>query len=360
MTGHSAAAPAGFLRGIPARWRPMAKATWLQHRGTLIAAAAVAAVMILAIVISGLAAQAAYGRLAAAGCLSGQTGSASCPGLLNSLETRTNGLSLTTITLLVIPVLAGAFIGAPLLASEYESGTYRFAWTQSIGRHRWVTSRLMLLGGAGAAAAGTLGFLAGWYAGPFEAVGLASRWQGGQFSTTVLTLPAWTLFSLAAGTFAGVLIRRVVAAMAATAAFAGGLVVLDFTRLHDWFLGIAPGITRGSPSGTGLGALNTFAVPGGIPGPPGSWLVNGWYTGPDGQRLSSAAVDSLVNQLQTSKSAAALGNPAQWLEQHHDAYWLSYQAASRFWGFQAAEAGLLLAITVMFVIGTITLISRRG
>jgi len=82
---------------------------------------------------------------------------------------------------------------------------------------------MVLLGGAGAAAAGMLGFLADWYGGPFESAGLASRWQGGQFNVTVLTLPAWTLFSLAVGTFAGVLIGRVVAAMAATAAFAGGL-----------------------------------------------------------------------------------------------------------------------------------------
>jgi len=357
MTGQSAAAPAGFPRGIPTRWRPMAKATWLQHRGTLIAAVAVSTAMILAIVISSLAAHAAYGRLAAVGCLSGQTGGASCPGLLNSLATRTDELSLITIALLVIPVLAGAFIGAPLLASEFESGTYRFAWTQGIGRDRWVTSRLVLLGGAGAAAAGTLGLLADWYGGPFEPTGLVSRWQGGQFNITVLTLPAWTLFSLAAGTFAGVLIGRVVAAIAATAAFVGGLVVLDFIWLHDWFLGIAPGVTRSSPSGTGLGALNTFAGPGGIPGPPGSWLANGWYTGPDGQRLSSATVTSLVNKLEASKSA--LGNPAQWLEQHHDTYWISYQATSRFWSFQGAEAGILLAITAMFVIGTIRLADRR-
>jgi hypothetical protein len=357
MTGQSAAASAGFLRGIPARWRPMAKATWLQHRGALIAAAAVSTAMILAIVISGLAAHAAYGRLAADGCLSGQTGGVSCTDLFNSIAEQTTRFSLTTIALLVIPVLVGTFIGAPLLAREVESGTYRFAWTQSIGRGRWVTSRLVLLGGAGAAAAGTLGFLADWYGGPFESAGLASRWQGGQFNITVLTLPAWTLFSLAAGTYAGVLIGRVVAAMAATTAFAGGLILLDFMRLHDWFLGIAPGVTRGSPSGTGLGALNTFATPGGIPGPPGSWLVSGWYTGPDGQRLSSAAVTSLVNKLEASKSA--LGNPAQWLEQHHDAYWISYQAASRFWGFQGAEAGILLAITVMFVIGTIRLADRR-
>ena len=326
----------GRARGYPIPWRPMVRVTWRQHRGSLIAAGALFAGYALVIAVSGLGSHAT-----------------------NSLATQTTRLSLVTIALLALPVLAGMFIGAPLLARELESGSFRFAWTQGTGRTRWVVTQLVLLFGAGAAAAGVLGFLADWYGGPFEAAGLASRWQGGQFNVTVLTLPAWTLCSLAAGAFAGVLIGRVVAAMAATAAFAGGLLVLDFTRLHDWFLGIAPGVTRGSPSGTGLGALNTFAVPGGIQGPPGSWLVNGWYTGPDGQRLSSAAVSSLVNKLDTSKSAAALNNPAQWLGWHHDAYWISYQAASRFWGFQGAEAGILVAITAMFVIGTIRLVNRR-
>lgn len=328
---------AGRIQRYPIPWRPMARVTWLQQRGSLITAAVLFAGYALVIVVSGLGSHATHARL--------------------SLSAQTTRLSLITIALLVIPVLAGMFIGAPLLAREIESGSFRFAWTQGIGRIRWVVIKLVLLCGAGAAAAGVLGFLADWYGGPFEAVGLASRWQGGQFNVTVLTLPAWTLCSLAAGIFAGLLIGRVVAAMAATAAFAGGLLVLDFMRLHDWFLGIAPGVTQGSPSGTGLGALNTFAWPGGIPGPLGSWLVNGWYTGPDGQRLSSAAVTSLVNRLDASKSA--VNNPAQWLAWHHDAYWISYQAAGRFWVFQGAEVGILLAITVTFVIGAIKLISRR-
>jgi hypothetical protein len=318
----------------------MVRATWLQHRGSLITAVVLFACYALAIVESA-------------------SGARSINVQLNSTAAQTTRLSLVTIALLVIPVLAGTFVGAPLLARELESGTFRFVWTQGIGRARWVVTKMVLLSGAAAVATGLLGFLADWYAGPFESVGLASRWQGGQFNTTVLTLPAWTLCSLAAGTFAGLLIGRVVAAMAATAAFMGGLIVLDFMRLHYWFLGIAAGVTRGSPSGTGLGALNIFAVPGGIPGPPGSWLVNGWYTGPDGQRLNSHAVSALINRLDTSKSAAALNNPAQWLAWHHDAYWINYQAASRFWVFQTAEVGILLVITLIFVVGTIRLAGRR-
>lgn len=352
MTAQSVPVRPGRRQSYPVPWRPMARVTWLQHRGSLITAGVLVAACALLILVRGLGSHAAYARLSR--CLASPGGN--CTDLFNSMSAQTTGLSLITIALLVLPVLAGMFIGAPLLARELESGSFRFAWTQGTGRARWLVTKMVLLGGTAAAAAAVLGFLADWYGGPFEAAGLASHWQGGQFNVTVLTLPAWTLCSLAAGTFAGVLIGRVVAAMAAAAAFAGGLVVLDFMRLHAWFLGIAPAVTRASPSGIGLGALNTFATPGGIPGPPGSWLVDGWYTGPDGQRLDSAAVTSLVNKLDASNP----GNTAQWLGQHHDAYWISYQAASRFWGFQAAEAGILLAITVMLVVGTIRLVGRRG
>lgn len=330
----------GRMRSYPVPWRPMARVTWLQHRGSLITAGVLFVGYALVLAVSNFGAHAATS--------------------VNSLAAQTTRLSLVTIALLVLPVLAGMFLGAPLLAGELESGSFRFTWTQGIGRTRWVVTKLVFLGAAGAVAAGVLGFLADWYGGAFESAGLASGWQGGQFNVTVLTLPAWTLCSLAAGTFAGLLVGRVVAAMAATAAFAGGLIVLDFMWLHDWFLGVAAGVTRDSPSGTGLGALNTFAVPGGIPGPPGSWLVNGWYTGPGGQHLSSAAVNNLVNKLNASKSAAGPNNPAQWLARHHDAYWISYQAAGRFWAFQAAETGILLAITIAFIFGTIRLVRQHG
>jgi hypothetical protein len=314
----------------------MVRVTWLQHRGSLITAAVLFAGYALVITVKGLSSHAT-----------------------NSLAVQTTGLSLVTIALLVLPVLAGMFIGAPLLAHELESGSFRFAWTQGIGRARWVLTQLVLLFAMAAAATGVLGFLADWYGGPFESAGLASRWQGGQFNVTVLTLPAWTLCSLAAGMFAGVLLGRVIAAMAATAAFAGGLIALDFVWLHAWFLGITPGVTRASPSGTGLGVLNTFAMPGGIPGPPGSWLVSGWYTGRGGQRLSSVAVNSLVGKLDASKSAGPLNDPARWLARHHDAYWVSYQAADKFWVFQGVEAVILLAVTAIFVIAAIRLIGRH-
>ena len=47
--------------------------------------------------------------------------------------------------LFVVPFLAGIFWGAPLVARELEAGTYRLAWTQSVTRARWISSRLALV-----------------------------------------------------------------------------------------------------------------------------------------------------------------------------------------------------------------------
>ena len=41
------------------------------------------------------------------------------------------------VILLFLPGIVGAFAGARLLARELETGTFRYAWTQGVGRMRW-------------------------------------------------------------------------------------------------------------------------------------------------------------------------------------------------------------------------------
>ena len=41
-----------------------------------------------------------------------------------------------TFLLLVVPALIGMFWGAPLIAREFETGTYGLAWTQGVTRTR--------------------------------------------------------------------------------------------------------------------------------------------------------------------------------------------------------------------------------
>ena len=265
----------------------MARVTWRQHRGALITLVAASAALALAIAAGELDVQGPYARYAAEGCIIRPI-HVPCGTLANTIAAGTNGLDALVIALHVLPVLIGVFLGAPLIARELESGTFRFTWTQGVGRTRFVVTTIVLLAAVVTVATCALGALLTWYAHPFEVVGLESRFQAGFFDTTALAFPAWTLFALCIGTFLGTLIGRVVTAMAAAAAAAGGLLVAAFWELDHHLLSLGALARPVQPTGgLFLGVLNMAAEPG--LGPAGSWLVRGWITGPGGYQLSSTA-----------------------------------------------------------------------
>jgi ABC-type transport system involved in multi-copper enzyme maturation permease subunit len=131
----------------------------------------------------------------------------------------------------VVPVLIGAFIGAPALARELETGTFRYAWTQGFGRWRWALAKLVLLAVVLAAAAGAFGVLVSWYYQPYFAAGNQSLGLTEipplvtLFSLRGVAFPAWTLATFTIGALAGMLIRRVLPAIVATLAVYAGLAV---------------------------------------------------------------------------------------------------------------------------------------
>ena len=42
----------------------------------------------------------------------------------------------------VVPALIGVFWGAPLIAREFEAGTHRLVWNQSVTRTRWLALKI--------------------------------------------------------------------------------------------------------------------------------------------------------------------------------------------------------------------------
>jgi hypothetical protein len=120
----------------------------------------------------------------------------------------------------LIPILIGMFAGAPLLARELESGTFRFAWTQGVGRTRWLAAKLVLLAIPLTLMTYALGQLFTWWLGIVD-YSHTDRWAARSFDVGGSVLAAWTLLAFAIGTFAGVAIRQTVKAMAATAAASG-------------------------------------------------------------------------------------------------------------------------------------------
>jgi len=91
----------------PVPWRPMARVTWLQHRGGLMGVLALFCACALAIVLE---------RFTA-------------PSHASSLLIRFASPDAFTLLVSVIqlfPVVIGVFVGAPLISRELESGAFRF------------------------------------------------------------------------------------------------------------------------------------------------------------------------------------------------------------------------------------------
>ena len=245
------------LRPVP--WRRMAWVTWRQHRFALGGVAALLGALAVYLWIAGLHLHHAYAVATACHPAS----SVAC---LNTILDFNSTYSPTAETiaslLLAVPALIGAFTGAPVLARELETGTFRYAWTQGFGRWRWTLAKLVPLAIAVAAAAGAFSLLFSWYYQPFFAQTFSFNAQvpldPGLFDLRGVAFAAWTLAAFAIGALAGMLIRRVVPAIAATLAVYAGLAFATGLFLRQHYL--TPLLTSN-------------------PNVPGSaWIFSQWWT----------------------------------------------------------------------------------
>ena len=318
------------LRPVP--WRRMAWVTWRQHRAALCGVAVFLGALAMYLWLTGLQMHHSY----ATACH--PVGSLACTFIFTGRYHITE--IIVSIFLQVVPALIGAFVGAPVLARELETGTFRYAWTQGIGRLRWTIGKLVLLAVALVAAAAAFSVLFSWYDQPFAAAGYAIPFSARVFDLREVAFPAWTLAVFAIGVLAGTLIRRVVPAIAATLAVYAGLALVTALYLRQHYL--TPLLTS---------KVN-------LPG--SAWVVSHWYT-KGGKFAFGAHGPQIVSAVRKLCSGGTSGlSPAQCLTQHGYTQWSSYQPASRFWPFQWIEGGWLLVLSVLLIAVTVWLVRRRA
>jgi hypothetical protein len=332
---------------LPVPWRRMAWVTWRQHRIALGGVAAFLGALAVYVWIVGLHLHHAYA--AATACT---PASPACADLITRFNFM-NHVLIGGYVLQAVPALIGAFIGAPVLARELETGTFRYAWTQGFGRWRWTLAKLVALAVVVTAAAGAISVLFAWYYQPYLATGNQtlslnelSPFALGLFDLRGVAFAAWTLVAFAIGALAGILIRRVVPAIVATLAAYTGLALVAANLLRQHYL--TPLLTS---------RLN-------VPG--SAWIMSQWWT--KGGRFAFTswrdAPHHLVQQC-ASLPAGPLGKPsqatlAQCFAQHGYTQLTRYQPASRFWLFQWIEGGWLLALSVLLIAVTVWVVRRRA
>jgi hypothetical protein len=129
--------------------------TWRQHRAQALATLIGLGAIGVFLLITGPRIASAFNELHACLVAPGQD----CSLLHDSFDQRFNGLQFLIPAFMVVPLLMGVFLGAPLIAREVEQGTHRLAWTQSVTRGRWAVTKIGLVSVFTLAAAGLFAWM---------------------------------------------------------------------------------------------------------------------------------------------------------------------------------------------------------
>jgi len=190
-----------------------------------------------------------------------------CPSALTNFKAKTKWAVVPEDLVMVVPALLGIFWGAPLVARELETGTFRLAWTQSVTRSRWLWVRLAIMTLAAMVVAGALTFMVAWWSSPIDRL---RQTPFGYFDRHGVVPVAFAAFAVVLGAALGAVLRRTLPAMAATLAVfvAARLFVSSWLRPRLWppihltttFVGPTPSAPPTSIAG--------------VPGERSAWIVS--------------------------------------------------------------------------------------
>jgi len=324
----------------------LAWVTWRQHRAALAGVLAVLGGLGLFMLFHGLAMHHAYTSLGLDTC--GELDSPTCRSQLTAFQHNYRTLpDVLPHYLMILPGLVGVFVGAPVVARELESGTFRFAWTQGRSPVQWVVTKLVLLAVTLTVLAMAFSALFTWWYGPVDA--LTGRMTvDGAYEVSGLVFTARTLFAFTLGVLLGMLIRRTVPAMAATAAAWCAVALPSMIYLRPLIQ--HPITTLGHP---GKGAVAGSHVP------VNANVTSDWIQDSAGHH---ASFDNLFQQAIVS-NRGTIPSPDQfdsWMTQHHYSQWVSYQPNSWFWHFQTIEASGYTILAVLLATATVLVLRHRA
>ncbi|MCX5084568.1 MULTISPECIES: ABC transporter permease [Streptomyces] len=318
--------------------------TWKQHRKQALFAgiglAALAAIMIP----TGLRMHDAFDNSGLGACLSNlgtdvlaaNKAVDRCNALSTQFQNEFKDLSFVGILFVILPLLVGLFLGAPLISREVEHGTHRFVWTQGVSRLRWALVKFGLVGVVTALLAVVYALGVSWWYEPLAANG-NGRFGYLWFDVQGIAPIGYTLFAVSLGIFAGTFARRVLPAMAVTlAGFAVVRIAVETLGRSHYMP--AKTLNYGLASSQGPNpASSDWILSQGLRDGAGKLVRENAQVGcPPSNELkgdASSCLDQMAHQ--------GLGPGS------HN--WQLYQPGDRFWAFQSIETGIFLALAALLV-----------
>jgi ABC-type transport system involved in multi-copper enzyme maturation permease subunit len=278
---------------------------------------------------------------------------------------------LGALLIILLPGVIGLFWGAPLIARELETGTYRLAWNQSVTRERWLAAKLGIVGLAGMALAGLLSLFLGWWGSPIERAtalnatgGFQDRFFPIDFGTRGIAPIGYAAFAFALGVLVGLLIRRTVPAMGITLAVVLAVQIVFPLAIRPHLISPVRSVTTvtagdiqglsisGSPNGSNQQIQNVFV---GQPNVPASaWVISSRVTTASGSSSLGAMPQVCAPSANSGPNAcfSALAN------KHLKAV-VTYQPGNRYWTFQSIESGIYLTAAILLAWACFWMIRRR-
>jgi hypothetical protein len=235
--------------------------------------------------------------------------------------------------MLALPGLAGMFIGAPLLAREFEQGTARLVWTQGITRRRWLATKLGVIMAVAVVAAGALG-IAGSLLTPAPIGMFVDRWTAFDLQGPVMV--AYVIFAMTLGATAGAFIRRSVPAIAVTLVVFVAIRIAIYALVRQQYLPPLE-IDQSKVADAGRGS---------------------WFLGQRAVDMSGHPVSNLYYQQLMANAGTLPGSLGDYMRAHGVVVLEAYQPESRFWLFQGMEAGLFVALAAGLMVLLIWSIRR--
>ncbi|MFC5832124.1 hypothetical protein [Nonomuraea insulae] len=296
--------------------------TWRQHRAQILLTAGFLALLGLLLLGSAVEAGVYVAEHAPPGC---PGPAVACGELDVALGRRYDAVySVFGWMPLVLPALVGAFWGAPLLGREYERGTHRLAWTQSVPVGRWLMVKLSVLGGAVVAGGLLLSLMVSLWR-PVFRTGIDSSFGNiGVFNMVGVAPAVWWLYAFMLGTAAGTLFRRTLPAMALVVAGVAATMFVLFAVSDQY----------AEPARTELSGTVVLDDP-------DIRLVSATWVDPFGREIAEPAGTGCPRRVDAGQSNR---NAEVWqacLFGKGYRYAVYYHPPSRFWRFQWTEAAIL-------------------
>ncbi|HXR50201.1 MAG TPA: ABC transporter permease subunit [Verrucomicrobiae bacterium] len=264
-----------------------------------------------------------------------------------------------------LPLLVGLFVGAPLVAREYEEGTNKLAWTQSVSRRKWLTTKVVWVLGFALLYGITLTILATWWSRTLNTVA-HNRFVQGHFETQGLMPVAYSVFFTALGFAVGAWFRKTILAFAITF----GVFVLCMASFANW---VRPHYM--TPV-TVTAAMGPNSLDGKIP--TDAWILqrnivdkNGKVLNGDLFREAPPQCQKILQQAEVQGNGhggirvKAVPNPNggdpidDCLNKAGFHQIAKYQPSYRYWDFQRIEASIYLGMTALAVAAKYWLVLKR-